>query len=169
MFVLIVISASIAYKLSPNIQKEINGIVSGLRQNEGMSASYSPTDTGTSMDVDSQKNKLHELDPLWDEQKFRELVNIGFFKIQQAWSDSDMSSARAYISDTIMQRFLLQLKPYQLKNQKNVLGQLSLDSIDIINIQIDESHTHITTLIQATCTDTIIDIGTGVVVASNYG
>ena len=53
---------------------------------------------------------LTDKDPNFTEQKFKELVNIGFYKIQNAWSACDMSGARAYISDGVMRRFSTQLE-----------------------------------------------------------
>ena len=72
-------------------------------------------------DVSEKIQFVHSKDTNWNEQKFKELVNIGFFKIQNAWCAGDMSSARAFISDGIMRRFTLQLEPYLAKNQHNIL------------------------------------------------
>ena len=49
-----------------------------------------------------------------------------------------------------------------------MLGQLSLDRVDIEDIRTDEKYTYITTRITATCSDTTID-EKGKVVESNYG
>jgi predicted lipid-binding transport protein (Tim44 family) len=112
---------------------------------------------------------IYENDPLWNKQKFIELVNVGFFKIQNAWCSGEMSGAQEYISDGILRRFNMQLEPYRAKNQKNVLGQLSLDNVQILEIHKDELYTYIATLITATCTDTIVDFDTNEVVEKNYG
>ena len=119
-------------------------------------------------DTSDQITTLKSLDPLWNEQKFKELVNTAFFKIQNAWCAGDMSSARAFISDGIMKRYTLQLEPYKAKNQHNVLGQLSLDTVDILDVRIDDQFTYLTTLVTATCTDTVVDADDGSVVEKNY-
>lgn len=112
--------------------------------------------------------KLKELDPLWNEQKFKELVNTGFFKIQNAWCVGDMTGARAFVSDGIMRRFTIQLEPYVAKKQRNVLGQLSLDSVELLDVTSDEKYSYVSTLVTATCTDTVVD-AEGKIVESNYG
>lgn len=123
MAIVFIVPFFIAYRFSPTIRKEIDQLLN--QKTAGVSAHtpplYSTSPNAPSPNIDEQKTKLQEMDPLWNEQRFKELVHIGFFKIQQAWSDGDMSSARAYISDTILQRFTLQLAPYLAKNQKNVL------------------------------------------------
>ena len=111
---------------------------------------------------------LTSKDPLWNEQKFKELVEVGFFKIQNAWSAADMSGARAYVSDGVMRRFGLQLEPYRAQARRNVLGQLSLDAADVVDVRADETYSYITTRVTATCTDTVVD-AEGKVVESNYG
>ena len=118
-----------------------------------------PTDESTIRPTEDIAEKIafvHSKDPHWNEQKFKELVNIGFFKIQNAWCAGDMSSARAFISDGIMRRFTLQLEPYKAKNQHNVLERLSLDRVDILDITTDENYISLKTLINASCVDTLL-------------
>jgi predicted lipid-binding transport protein (Tim44 family) len=112
-------------------------------------------------DVADKIAYIHSKDPNWNEQKFKELVNIWFFKIQNAWCAWDMSSARAFISDGIMRRFTLQLEPYKAKNQHNVLERLSLDRVDILDIHTDEKYIYMKTLINASCVDTVVDADDG--------
>lgn len=127
-----------------------------------------PVDVQPSSGLTEGIAKLKELDPLWNEQKFKELVNTGFFKIQNAWCAGDMAGARAFVSDGIMRRFTTQLEPYVAKKQRNVLGQLSLDSVELLDVTSDEKYSYVSTLVTATCTDTVVDAD-GKVVESNYG
>lgn len=114
-----------------------------------------------------KKQKFIEFDPMWNEQKFKELANTAFFKIENAWCLGDMTTARMFLSDGVMKRFSLQLEPYISQGQRNILGQLSLDSVDITDIRFDDTYSYITTKITATCTDTVVN-HEWVIVASNY-
>lgn len=105
--VLLIIGAIVVFVVirskSGNLQN-IADEIQNLAMKDGIDLSEIPEGSELSMEVLTAK------DPNFTEQKFKELVNIAFYKIQNAWSAGDMSSARAFISDGIMKRFSLQLE-----------------------------------------------------------
>ncbi len=132
-----------------------------IRQKKNKKSSRASKEEIKSEDIDKKMEYVHSKDPNWTQQRFRELLNVGFFKIQNAWCAGDMSGARAFISDGIMRRFTLQLEPYKAKNQHNVLERLSLDRVDILDITTDEKYIYMKTLINASCVDTVVDADDG--------
>lgn len=70
--------------------------------------------------------KMMESDSAWKFKNISNTVKDGFYAIQAAWSDMDMSPAAKYMSDELYERFQTQLNWMRYKNQRNVLEKISL-------------------------------------------
>ncbi len=135
--------------------------VQAFRQKNNKKSSEASGDDMAAENIDNKIQYVNSKDPNWTQQRFKELIGVGFFKIQNAWCAWDMSPARAFISDGIMRRYTLQLEPYKAKNQHNVLERLSLDRVDILDITTDEKYIYMKTLVNASCVDTVVDADDG--------
>ena len=61
------------------------------------------------------------VDPGFNEQMFEDRVSTAFFKIQNAWCNRDMNIARAFITDSVLRRFNMQLEEYRQNSTHNKL------------------------------------------------
>ena len=108
-------------------------------------------------DLSAKLQQLHAKDSGFNEQVFHDRVSTAFFEIQHAWVKRDMNPARALISDSVWQRFNLQLEEYATKNWYNQLDELSLDRIVILDLRSDEHYDTIDVWLTATARDYVTD------------
>lgn len=104
-------------------------------------------------DLDEKLAALIARDPVFNRQMFEDKVSTSFFKIQKAWCARDMDSARAYISESVVKRYNMQLESYRTSNTFNRLEDLSLDKVEIANIHSDDRFDTIDVAITATARD----------------
>ena len=70
--------------------------------------------------------KMMESDSAWKFKDISKTVSDGFYAIQKAWTEMDMSPAAKYMSDELYESFQTQLNWMGYKKQKNVLEKISL-------------------------------------------
>lgn len=121
-------------------------------------SSYEPEDLPEpASNLDSKLTQLKESDPGFNEQIFSDRVSTAFFKIQDAWCKTDMNLARAFITDSVLNRFNMQLEEYRQSRTFNKLEWLCLDNTEILDISIDSNIERIDVLVTATAKDYKVD------------
>jgi predicted lipid-binding transport protein (Tim44 family) len=103
------------------------------------------------------KTKLLERDPDFTAEALCERVKKAFILIQNAWSDMDMSKARAFISDGIFERFSLQLAIYESSKVRNTVSDIKVIASEIVSIRSDEFFDSIDIKITASSIDQYIN------------
>ncbi len=138
-------------------------IVSALsrrRSTGGAEPQYTSTvapEVAVAADLADKLAQFKEKDPGFNEQSFQDTVSTAFFNIENAWCARDMSSARQFLSDSVLSRFQLQLEEYKRNNTFNRLDELSLDKVTILDITSDGNYDTIDIWLTATAYDYIAD------------
>ena len=111
-------------------KNNIPGIISIIRDNndseyEDTSYNRSKTfETNLPQPVTNLSEKVTDLiakDPVFNIQIFEDRVSTAFFKIQDAWCKRDMNLARAFVTDSVLRRFNMQLEEYRQNKTFNRL------------------------------------------------
>jgi hypothetical protein len=85
-----------------------------------------------------QLKKIKALDPNFDIPKIIDRVEQAFYIIKQAWSDHDMASARAFISDGVYQRNMIQFTIQKAHNRHITLDKVLIHSCELVGIESDK-------------------------------
>lgn len=104
---------------------------------------------------------IKQKDPSFDEQNFKDKANTTFYKIQYAWEKKDMDIARAFVTDSIMQRYSVQLQGLKDKHQTNKMENMTVGSTVIAAVSGDEKFDKITVRFEASAADYTVDDATG--------
>ena len=100
-------------------------------------------------------------DPHFNERRFVERVTAAFFKIKKAWSDADMASARALVSDAVYSGFAVQLEQHKNNGVCNKLDMLRLDRCSLAEIRTEGGFDMADVEIDATAEEHYVDAQTG--------
>ena len=84
-------------------------------------------------------------------------VRDAFLLIQTAWSDMNMSKARAFISDGIFERFSLQLKIYESSIIRNTMSDIEVLNSEIVSISSNKFFDSVDVRITASAVDRFIN------------
>jgi len=106
-------------------------------------------------------NSLRSRDPDFDEEQFLSRAGAAFVKIQDAWSNQDLSPARPFISDGIQQRFALQIDMQQAEGYRNLMEEVRVHDSEIVAIYSDDHFDTIHVRIPASAVDYNVDAKTG--------
>ncbi len=107
---------------------------------------------------------IRQLDPALDEAGFQDMVMDTFFKIQNAWTNRNMSSVKPLLTEELFG--ILQQEADQLKAQKiiNRLENIAVRSVDITAAWQESDSDFITARVYANLLDYNVDEITGQVV-----
>jgi hypothetical protein len=101
--------------------------------------------------------KLLERDPDFTVGGLCDRIKKAFMLIQNAWSEMDMSKARAFISDGIFERFSLQLQIYQASKIKNSMSDMKVLSCEIVSAGSNDFFDSVDIKITASAVDRFIN------------
>lgn len=62
----------------------------------------------------------------WNYNEIEKRVEVIFFKVQEAWTNNDMSIAREFVSDKIYELYNSKLQWMRINNKRNVLDKIRL-------------------------------------------
>jgi predicted lipid-binding transport protein (Tim44 family) len=118
-------------------------------------------------DLEQGLRYIRQMDPYFDEQKFRDLCMDYFFKIQGAWTGRDVTSVRNLLS-TEMYR-TIQTDADKLRSEKKVnrLENIAVRSVEITEAWQEQGQDYITVLFYANLLDYVIDETNGQVVSGS--
>ena len=85
-----------------------------------------------------QLEKIKALDPNFDIPKIIDRVEQAFYIIKQAWSEHNMASARAFISDGVYQRNMIQFTIQKAHNRHITLDKVLIHSCELVGIESDK-------------------------------
>jgi predicted lipid-binding transport protein (Tim44 family) len=119
---------------------------------------------GGDQDLERGLANIRQFDPSFDEAKFQELCMDTFFKIQGAWANRDMATARNVLTDEMHR--ILQGDAEALKAQKKInrLENIAVRSVDITEAWQESGSDFITVRVLASLLDYNVDETTGQVV-----
>ncbi len=101
--------------------------------------------------------RLRARDPAFDDRTFLRRAGAAFHKIQEAWSAGDMSSARAFISDGVRERFERQLAGLKARGLRNLMEGVEVRDIELLACRSDKHFDEMWVRIAAAASDRMVD------------
>lgn len=86
---------------------------------------------------------IQQRDPAFELSTFLQRVSNGFLTTQQAWSEQDLRTCRAFISDGVRERFELYIAMQKAENIRNRMRDVQVQSTEVVTITTD---THFDTI-----------------------
>lgn len=151
---IIIIIAVVILKVIKSLDKSIDSGNISFSSDEGETAA--PV-VSRNPELSSLIAALQERDPAFSTQSFEDFVSTAFFKIQRAWCKRDMSLARAFITDSILRRYTLQLEEYVDAKKFNKLEGLNTKNVEVIDLRDEGDKDIIDVLITASAADYDVD------------
>ena len=149
---------------SPSYYRETS-----LQQLSSSSPSYAPAyeQPPASSDLNTGLGYLRQMDPYFDEQRFKDQCLDNFFKVQGAFADRDMSAIRALFTDEMFG--ILQRDASDLKQQKRInrLENIAVRTVDITESWQETGKDYITVRLHANLLDYTVDENSGQVVSGS--
>ncbi len=130
--------------------KQANHSCQNIRIKRGLQHQHPDT-------LDNAKAKILSNDPDFSVESLCVRVRDAFLLIQNAWSDMNMSKARAFISDGIFERFSLQLKMYKASKIKNTMSKIEVLNTEIVSISSNAFFDSVDIKITASAVDRFIN------------
>ncbi len=109
---------------------------------------------------------LSEADPDFDPDLFYARVNTAFNRLQQGWSNQDISAIRPFASDGIVERFTLQIQDQKDRGIRNVVDSVSITQNILIGASITPVFLTATVSVTASAVDYDVD-ASGKIVRGN--
>ncbi len=100
---------------------------------------------------------ISEMDPSFDENRFKELAEDNFFKIQSAWTKRDLSGVRSLLSPQMLNNFQNDVNNYISNKQINRLENIAVRQVEIVDAAQDQGEEYITVKLLASLLDYTID------------
>ena len=91
---------------------------------------------------DDALESICDRDPQFTESLFLERVQAGFLKTQAAWSDQDLRSCRAFISDGVHERFDLYIQMQKTERIRNRMRNVEVTECEIVCVTSDPRPNH---------------------------
>lgn len=106
-------------------------------------------------------NRMTGVDPAFDLSAFLNRVKTAFEKIQEAWSQQELSSVRAFISDGINERFQLQIAMQKSEGMRNVMENVVVHNTEAVALFADRHFDTIHVRVTASAVDYNADLKSG--------
>ena len=118
---------------------------------------------------DLQTGLLHirQMDPGFDEARFRDECMDTFFKIQGAWGTRDMSTVRGLLTDEMFHTIQGDAERLKLEKKINKLDNIAVRTTDIVEAWQESGRDYITVRFYANLVDYTVDESTGQVVTGS--
>lgn len=133
------------------------------------SSSYAPAyeQQPAKGDLDAGLGYLRQMDPSFDEQRFKDQCLDNFFKVQGAYANRDMSVIRTLFTDEMFG--ILQRDAGDLKQQRRInrLENIAVRTVDITEVWQEAGKDFITVRLYANLLDYTVDEDSGQVVSGS--
>jgi predicted lipid-binding transport protein (Tim44 family) len=120
----------------------------------------------TSVD-DEGISHIRQMDPYFDEARFKDMAMDSFFKIQGAWMNRNLSPASNLLTDEIRGIFQKDIDILLREKKVNRLENIAVRNVEIVETWQESGQDFITVLFQANLLDYTTDDSTGKVVAGS--
>ena len=100
---------------------------------------------------------IAEMDPSFDDNKFKELAEDNFFKIQSGWTKRDLSSIRNLLTPQMLNTFQTDINNYIANKQINRLENIAMRQVEIVDAVQDQGEEYITVKFLANILDYTVD------------
>jgi len=110
---------------------------------------------------------ISDMDPSFNEIKFKELVEDIFFKIQGAWTKRDMNVVRDLLAPQMLNTFQNDVNSYIANKQFNRLENIAVRQVEIVDATQDQGEEYITIKFLASLLDYTTDETTSNVISGS--
>ena len=107
---------------------------------------------------------IRQMDPSFDEARFREEAGDIFFKVQAAWTNRDLSPVRSFLTAQVATELEPQLERLRQEAKINRLENIAIRAVEIIEAWQEVGQDYITARFSASLLDYTVDEATGRVV-----
>ncbi|HVA67427.1 MAG TPA: zinc-ribbon domain-containing transport protein [Elusimicrobiota bacterium] len=111
--------------------------------------------------LEQSLSALKARDPQFDAEAFLKRAQDAFLKIQSAWSRQDLAPARAFISDGVMERFLIQIEMQKALGERNDMSQVQVLGADILEMESDRCFDALHVRLLASAADETVSLSDG--------
>ncbi|MEO0250377.1 MAG: Tim44 domain-containing protein [candidate division WOR-3 bacterium] len=131
--------------------------------------SYQPSYAAGPAESDLEKGLRHirQVDPQFDEQRFRDRCMDAFFKIQAAWQARDISPVRNLLTQEMYGIISSDVERLRAERKINKLENIAVRSVDITEAWQEQGADYITVRFYANLLDYVVDEQTGQVVSGS--
>ena len=126
-----------------------------------------PPQSEAEADLEQGLRQIQQMDPLFTEDRFRDLVMDNFFKIQGAWSDRDMSSVKHLLTDEMYRVLQEDAAKMRADGIINKLENIAVREVNLTEAWQEAGQDFITVRVYANLLDYSVDEKTGEVVAGS--
>jgi len=132
-----------------------------------------PTPEQTMSDIDYENHvtfglrHIKELDPTFDENRFKEQAEDMFFKIQSAWTRRDLTSIQNIVSPQLLKSFKEEIDEYIEKGWVNRLENIAIRQVEIVDAAQSHGEEYITVKFLASLLDYKVDEKTNQVISGS--
>jgi predicted lipid-binding transport protein (Tim44 family) len=138
---------------------------STYQQSYDPSPTYGTAPSGT--DLEQGLRYVRQMDPYFDEQKFRDLCMDSFFKIQGAWTGRDATSVRNLLTAEMYKTIQADADRLTSEKKVNRLENIAVRSVEITEAWQEQGQDYITVLFSANLLDYVVDETSGQVVSGS--
>jgi predicted lipid-binding transport protein (Tim44 family) len=111
--------------------------------------------------------QIREMDPSFDEARFRESAEDLFFRIQGAWTRRDLTSVRPILSGQMLTGLQADVNQLLARKEINRLENIAVRQVEIVDADQDHGEEYITVKLTASLLDYTVDDSTEKVVAGS--
>ena len=102
-----------------------------------------------------------EIDPGFNEEKFKEKIADWYVNMQHAWTNKDMAPVQPYFTDVLYSQFESQMKEYIARRQTNKVENIAVLDVELRGWKQDEEKDSMFALVKTRITDYVVDDATG--------
>jgi predicted lipid-binding transport protein (Tim44 family) len=130
-------------------------------------SSSSSFQAGPADDMDQGFGHIRQMDPSFDEQKFKDLCMDIFFRIQGAWAGRDMSSVSNILTGEMYGILQGEAEKMKAERKINKLDNIAVRSVNITEVWQESGQDYITVKFFANLLDSTVDETTGQVLSGS--
>jgi predicted lipid-binding transport protein (Tim44 family) len=100
---------------------------------------------------------ISEMDPAFDETRFKEKMEDNFFKIQSAWTKRDLSGVKNLLTPQMVNTFQDDINRFTTNKQFNRLENIAVRQVEIVDAAQDQGEEYVTVKFLASLLDYVVD------------
>lgn len=139
----------------------------GEREPERYQGAASQATMVQETDLDQGLAHIRQMDPGFEEGRFREVCTDLFFKVQAAWGNRDLESVRAILTPQIYSQLAEDVERLKRERRINRLENIAVRSVELTEAWQEKGQDYVTVRFLANLLDYTVDEGTSQVVEGN--
>ena len=146
------------------VSTPFNAFSTGNFPPAGFQAPPSPPSAPPMVTPETGLNRIRQSEPDFDPERFKEIAQDMFFKVQAAWMRRDTASVQHLIGEQLKAEYDAQFADMKQKGLINRLENIAVRSIEIADMGVEGQEAYITVLFTANLLDYTVEEASGKVV-----